>query len=162
MDQEPDPNYKKWKQLFRSQNWNQVGATLLAVTSWFSEEHYIYVRPKLVQKDFVILFVTGAFGSLLPAFHGYGALVGLCLAGFYILWRISRWKPFHEVLQQDLNRKLQRILVSRLTDVCVKHAIEPEDGTTLMTELRHEDSPFYLVFRSTITDFVKLKLDFQE
>eukprot|EP00095_Tigriopus_kingsejongensis_P010397 snap_masked-scaffold1565_size35505-processed-gene-0.0 protein:Tk10397 transcript:snap_masked-scaffold1565_size35505-processed-gene-0.0-mRNA-1 annotation:"hypothetical protein DAPPUDRAFT_303430" len=162
METDESKDTTKWRSDYKSRGWNRVGTTLLAVTSWFAQEFFIYVRPKVCQKDVILLFLTGAVGSLMPALHGYGALVGLSLAGCYIVWKISNWQPFQDVMMDHMSKKMQMKLVIKLTDVCVKHAKNPENEQELIKELNNEQSLFHHMFKATITDFVKLHLDYQD
>lgn len=92
---------------FRCQGWNLAGANLLAASVWVAQSLYLHVRPQLGTGEAVWALAAAALvGALAPGLPPMvGTATGFLAGGFYLLWRVSRWRPASQIIQEALDRK---------------------------------------------------------
>ena len=92
----PKKSATEYCQEFRdAQGWNKAGAAILGATCWFSDAHFLYVRPRLKRTDLALMAALTAVGMVFDFLMG--AAVGVCIGGTWILWKLSAWKPVSQV-----------------------------------------------------------------
>lgn len=164
---------------FKRQGWNLAGSNLLALAVGLASRHFLYVRPRLTQRDFGIVAAATVIGGLVASLVAYlaygtavilqmaaiGCLLGLLVGGGSILWKISHWQPVEKLLigSRSMDRGLQHDLVDKLVLVCTESGIDPESMDQLLAtfDVDERGGPGGQ-FVETILDFFNMRMKMQE
>ena len=147
---------------FRRCGWNLAGANLLAASCYVAQNVYLYVRPRLEYTDSLYVLVLTLMGALAPGFPLAGAAVGLASGGFYLLWKVSHWKPADDIIRRRMDRGMQGRLVGQLVEVCQANQLDPEDLDKLVQQLKVENGSVVAQFHQSIVAFFRKHLKMQE
>lgn len=137
-----------------------TGANLLAASCWMAHTLLLYLRPKLETTDWLLGLLPMLLCALTSANLLIGVGIGIISAGSYLLWKSSLWRPAKEIIQRDLDRKTQTLLVGKLVALCQSKQIDPDDLDNLVRVLT--SSSLSTDFRQLLVNFCSVHLRLQE